>query len=543
MSYRNHRWFVTAASLAFTLSGVASAATGSLQLGPAACPAQAPVNLAQLSGAADPFDPQSTGVTVPSASTGPRDEQAEIAKRAAERAEFERILRERSAVPVPRALDASLAADQRASIEGEPPKSGPVKIGAIVDLNQSVDFSSVDMSGLRTGSVAAGPGHVGSIADGGLVWEAAVHSAGAKAMRIHFAGTALAAGVHLYVYNEIGQVHGPYDDAGPDDTGDFWSPSVLGDSVWIHLRADSAAALAASHIVISQVSPIGSRFHVGDVVRAAYEVGPTLDNTDFCGASVPDCTINGVCAINANPGLMNTADAVAQISFVKPDGTYICSGTLINPTGSVRTPYFLTANHCISTQSVASTLEAHFRFRTAACDGTCTMEPVSTTHGSTLMVTGAVPDKPDFTLLRLNSAPGGLRLLGWSTAHPAEGAYLIHMGHPAGSPLAYSVRRIHYSELGECTGWPRPTLLYSGHASVATDAQGATAGGSSGGSAVLLNSNATDAYIIGQLLGECGVLDSCNANNTSQVDGAFEYSFPYMRVFLYDRIFSDGFQM
>ena len=49
---------------------------------------------------------------------------------------------------------------------------------------------------------------------------------------------------------------------------------------------------------------------------------------------------------------------------------YLCSGALVSDTdGSTTIPYLLTANHCISTQSAASTLEVFWDYKTASCNG------------------------------------------------------------------------------------------------------------------------------------------------------------------------------
>ena len=48
---------------------------------------------------------------------------------------------------------------------------------------------------------------------------------------------------------------------------------------------------------------------------------------------------------------------------------YICTGTLVADTGGSMTPYFLTANHCISTSTEAASLETYWDF-TAPCGTT-----------------------------------------------------------------------------------------------------------------------------------------------------------------------------
>jgi len=63
------------------------------------------------------------------------------------------------------------------------------------------------------------------------------------------------------------------------------------------------------------------------------------------------------------------AAGVAQYSFVDDSGVaYLCSGALLNTNSGL--PYLLTANHCVSTDSEARTVEAEFLYHTASCNGT-----------------------------------------------------------------------------------------------------------------------------------------------------------------------------
>ena len=65
------------------------------------------------------------------------------------------------------------------------------------------------------------------------VWTGTVRSAGASALRIHFTDVRLPAGAELYVYNANGVAFGPYTDAGPLGSGEFWSNTVIGDTVMV----------------------------------------------------------------------------------------------------------------------------------------------------------------------------------------------------------------------------------------------------------------------------------------------------------------------
>lgn len=70
--------------------------------------------------------------------------------------------------------------------------------------------------------------------------------------------------------------------------------------------------------------------------------------------------------------LKEAASATALISFIYQGNSYTCTGTLLNDLGSTLTPWFVTANHCISDQSVANTAEFDRHYESILCGGSYT---------------------------------------------------------------------------------------------------------------------------------------------------------------------------
>jgi hypothetical protein len=192
---------------------------------------------------------------------------------------------------------------------------------------------------------------------------------------------------------------------------------------------------------------------------------------------------------------------------------YICSGGLLTDTASSGTPYFLTANHCVSKKGEASSLDAFFQFVTP-CGGACfdpELSSVPRTHGATILESSRTSD---YTLMQLaEPAPAGSFFLGWTSAPVAyaNGTSLYRFSHPSGAPQAYSEHSVDTSK-GECRSWPRGNWIYS------HDTLGATEGGSSGSPVV----NGIG-QVVGQLSGACGtnVYDPCDSGSNATVDGAF----------------------
>ncbi|HSN53801.1 MAG TPA: serine protease, partial [Candidatus Sulfomarinibacteraceae bacterium] len=349
-------------------------------------------------------------------------------------------------------------------------------------------------------------GEVKSTYDAGRVWSAAVRSEGAFGLRLHFKRFRLPADTELYLFNERGEVAGPYSGWGPLGTGEFWANMITGDTVYLQLRQYGPAG----------PEKVGAAwFDLTDVGHVAEGFGRSLQ-----AMAKAFCTYNASCVENVNCGSPSLAvdvarDAVAHMQFVKRPYLYVCSGGLIADSAGSGTPYFLTANHCISRDREASTLETYFQW-TVGCGKTCPTqweEPIDTPKmlGSSVVATN---NTGDYTLLLLNgSVPEGLAFLGW-TSEPvafANGTDLYRVSHPSAAPQAYSEHQVD-TLAGTCTTWPRGSWIYS------RDTSGATEGGSSGSPVV----NGAG-LVVGQLSGACGtnVNDNCDATNNATVDGAF----------------------
>ncbi|MCU0304050.1 MAG: MopE-related protein [Thermoanaerobaculales bacterium] len=343
--------------------------------------------------------------------------------------------------------------------------------------------------------VSPSHGAFASTADGGLVWTAGVQSSNAAGLRVHFEGFALPPGYELWLYSTGGVARGPYTGRGPNGSGDFWSNTVSGPDAVLQVRGLGAAAL--DQIAEFTVTEVG---HVGH--------GAALKS--FCSFNA-ECIENGECF---NVAAVNDAkDAIAHMQYVKRPYIYFCSGGLLNDSAASETPYFLTANHCISRDREAATLEAFFQF-TIPCGSTAcpSYNQISSpsTIGSSVLATNRTSD---FTLLLLaEPAPAGSAFLGWTDAPVVDtDADLYRISHPGGAPQAYS-RHKEWVPPVECSSWPRGSWIYS------QDQVGATEGGSSGSPVVN-----GQGQVVGQLSGGCGfnVNDNCDNVNNSTVDGAF----------------------
>lgn len=276
----------------------------------------------------------------------------------------------------------------------------------------------------RRGDVEAG----GRIDAASLRWVAAaggyaahirVTSPGAEALRVGLRFTALPADLEVRAAAPGGRdvsrtttalLHKLTNGAFPNE---YWTASTEGDVQVIEFfaaRRPEAGELAFTLVDVSHI---------------------------FSNAVVPKaeftCHVDVACV--TNPTVRDAARAVGRMRFVEGGSAFVCTGSLLNDQSNSMTPLFASANHCIGSQAVASTLETWFFFYPDICGG-LPAPPTRVLGGATLLMADF---NTDFTLLRLNQpAPGGASFLGWDNAPLPVGTPVFGLHHPAGEFQRYS---------------------------------------------------------------------------------------------------------
>ena len=111
------------------------------------------------------------------------------------------------------------------------------------------------------------------------------------------------------------------------------------------------------------------------------------------------------------------------------DGSFACTGFMVNNAKQDLTPYFMTANHCGVTASNAASVVVFWNYETSACGETPNGDLTDFQTGAEWK---ASYNKSDFTLLQLMSDPlpeWGVAYAGWDrSGTDATSAVAIH--HP-----------------------------------------------------------------------------------------------------------------
>lgn len=119
--------------------------------------------------------------------------------------------------------------------------------------------------------------------------------------------------------------------------------------------------------------------------------------------------------------------SVCRMTFIEGRYGYYCTGFLVNNIKQDGTPYFMTANHCISNNTAASTLITYFNYENSTC-GSTDAKANQTISGASLKATNT---DSDFSLLLLSEVPPvsyKAYLAGWQAGNrnPQSGTSIHH---------------------------------------------------------------------------------------------------------------------
>ena len=368
------------------------------------------------------------------------------------------------------------------------------------------------ISYLESGTKSVRAGQYGQsieTADGDLLWSASVVVDDSYRLRLYLENVILPDGVQMWVHSDGDEHVGPFGAELLDDKGNLWTPSVAGPELTLVVLMSAGSATA--EFTVTRIAELFKLDSAGDPLAGqVQEADPGCMEDAAC---VSDSTFDSVDGVGTS---------MAHLHYMKEGNSYACSGGLIMDTveGSDR-PLFLTANHCISTQSVASSLEAYWDYKSSYCGGPDpSHNDVPRTNGATLLATGS---SSDFSLLELNSVPSGRWFMGWNANESAvkAGTRLHRLAYSEGSGQKYAQTKAD-GGLQSCSAASPDSYI------IQSQIIGAIGPGNSGAPVMLDNGQ-----IVGQLSGPCGqnIADVCDYSNFV-LDGALHAYWTAVQPFL-----------
>lgn len=255
-----------------------------------------------------------------------------------------------------------------------------------------------------------------SLNNGNQLWQLAVSSAEAKSISVLFDQFELADDAKLWVYSvDKTEVFGPFTNTDQNSLGQLWTPYVNGDTLMIELE---------------QPEQSGSALHISKLDHGIRDWRSKGDIQHKAEGDSGSCNVNVACSA----GAANSTKVNATAQIIIPGlllTSSLCTGTLLNNTDQDGTPYFLTANHCVSDNVAAAGARTVWEFQADSCGGT-----TSSTNNQTINVASMVAtwDTSDFTLLELDSQPPASYSPYWSgwdrSGTDLRGGIGVH--HPQG---------------------------------------------------------------------------------------------------------------
>lgn len=350
--------------------------------------------------------------------------------------------------------------------------------------------------------------------DGSRVYRLTLRSPGAEGLRLEFSAVDLGAGeLAVYSASQKGpQEFERYRGRGPHDDGQFWSHTIFGEELTLEYRP---APGDSSRAVPFRLGQLSHRLRDPQAAKAA---------TDFGEAE--GCHLDP----NCHPEWLESGRSVAMYYFETPGGQSACSGALVRTRANSGIPYFLTADHCISDEAMARTVEAFFNFQTSTCNAkTASLNDAqrATPIGARYVVSRDA-SIGDFSLIVLNGIPSSARFADWDFNDPPVGAPLVGIHHPRATRkrISFGQMFVNYWDFG---GSQFPSQLYH---QVRWNG-GATEGGSSGSPLFSRPNTITGMLSYGPYFSDTTI---CEQN--PRVDGyaKFSLAWPFFQPYLDDPI-------
>lgn len=282
----------------------------------------------------------------------------------------------------------------------------------------------------------------------------------------------------------------------------WWTPDLGSDEVTLEVELPPGVSEDAMDISVPRVSHIFENLSV----PAEGEVTAKINES-------ASCQLDATCYDD----YANQRNAVARMMFTSDGNSYLCTGTLLNDSQSSGTPYFLTANHCISTQAEATSLQTDWFYRAPTCNSrTLSDATTKRVNGAALLYASS---STDTALLKLNDTPpAGAYFAGWDATAVDTGVSVVGLHHPRGDLLKFSMGAVS----GQTACFPTSATQFScggttGNYYRVNWSQGSTEGGSSG-SALFKGGS----QVIGTLYGGSS---SCTATTAPEYYGRFDVAF------------------
>jgi lysyl endopeptidase len=316
-------------------------------------------------------------------------------------------------------------------------------------------------------------------------------------------------------------------------TQTYWMPGSNGDVATLEIELPAGALPSMVRIAIPKIAH--------GVETAASVADGQVSARSACPLVTPDAT----CSLGTAANAINSSASYDFLVNGEMDAWGTCSGTLIADKAGSAANYFLTAHHCIDSQTEASTANFYWFNRSSTCDGLTENPGVaqSAVQGANYLFGQSIVSQSlnnttgtDTALLRLSDTPPpvGTFKAGWTIDRQAvSSTNMTGIHHPA--PLPTTTATWARRSDGRISGYGAIFSIDSqGNGTVNYDntrvnfplyrvnwTSGITESGSSG-SALFRNATTTNPQVVGQLFGGSS---TCAVPTNPDVYGRFDIGY------------------
>ena len=252
------------------------------------------------------------------------------------------------------------------------------------------------------------------------IWAMPISSKGALSLNLILSPFRLPEGAYVYIYDPgKSMIRGAFTCDSGTDVNTLPVMPLPGDRIVLECHFPGKT-IPAGAIGIKQVAHDFAGFFSLEGTKDIY-----YGRSDYC-----EVDLN--CSTNSNYLLSSRSVVRLLVS-----GTDLCTGVMVNNTGSDYKAYVLTANHCIESPAQATSTIFVFNYVSPWCEGP-DLTNIHSLSGSLLRATN--PDI-DFSLLELNQFPSLVYkpyFAGWDiTSTVPSNTYSIH--HPEGDVMKIAI--------------------------------------------------------------------------------------------------------
>lgn len=263
--------------------------------------------------------------------------------------------------------------------------------------------------------------------DGGTLWRVKFVSEGAFLTYLVFDRFNIPDEGKLFIYSpDQKQVFGPYTNNDVQEVGKLVTDDILGDELVVEYYEPANASFKGDFNVAAFMHIYKDFLHTSDDGKGPH------------GDAEGNCHIDVVCPEGQAWRLQaNAVVCIAITAYVQEEGgwgMYLCSGATVNNTRMDKTPYVLSADHCVA--ATDQTHKFYFQYQTSTCGGS-TGTYAKVANGGSIVARSATNTyaSSDFLLLKITGNLGvsyrdSIFFAGWDRTGAASVGAGIH--HPGG---------------------------------------------------------------------------------------------------------------